>query len=145
MGDPKQFDSSRFLDAQAPVMEAVMAELSAGRKQSHWMWFVFPQLRGLGLSPTSLHYSLASVEEAQQYLGHAELGPRLVDCTGLLLSIEGRSLRQIFGSPDDRKFQSCMTLFSLAAPDERGAIFRKALDQYCGGKLDHRTLEILSL
>jgi len=145
MGDPKMFDSIRFLDAQATIWENVMAELSAGRKQSHWMWFVFPQLRGLGLSPTSLQYSLACIQEAQIYLGHAQLGQRLGDCTRLVLATEGRSLHQIFGSPDDRKFQSCMTLFSLAAPDQRGALFRHALDQYCGGKLDHRTLEILSL
>ncbi|UJW74998.1 DUF1810 domain-containing protein [Rhizobium sp. SL42] len=145
MGDAKMFDSTRFLEAQAPVLEAVKAELGAGRKQSHWMWFVFPQLRGLGLSPTSLHYGLASVAEAQSYLADDQLGPRLVDCTRLVMSIEGRSLHEIFGSPDDRKFQSCMTLFSLAAPDERGSIFRQALDRYCGGRLDHRTLEILSL
>jgi uncharacterized protein (DUF1810 family) len=109
------------------------------------MWFVFPQLRGLGLSPISLHYSLASVGQAQAYLAHGQLGPRLRDCTGLVLSVEGRSLHEIFGSPDDRKFQSCMTLFSLAAPDEHGAIFRKALDRYCKGQPDIRTLELLSL
>src|SRR5580704_13431068 len=105
----------RFLDAQAGVFETVLAELKAGRKRTHWMWFVFPQLRGLGRSSMATLYGIASLHEARAYLAHPLLGPRLDHCTRTMLEVEGRSLHEIFGSPDDMKFQSSMTLFAIAA------------------------------
>lgn len=151
MNDPH--DLQRFVDAQAPVIDHVRAELKAGDKRSHWMWFVFPQIRGLGMSAISVRYAIASVDEARAYLAHPLLGPRLVDCTALVLAVEGRSLHRIFGSPDDRKFQSSMTLFAEAgettdasATSDRSAeagVFVAALDRYCGGERDPRTLSLL--
>jgi uncharacterized protein (DUF1810 family) len=128
--------------AQAPVFETVLAELRAGRKRSHWMWFVFPQLRGLGQSSTARFYGIASIEEARAYLGHTLLGPRLDLCTRIVLGSESPSLHAIFGSPDDLKFRSCMTLFSLATDDPANP-FREALDRWCGGRLDERTLALV--
>jgi len=125
------FDAERFVTAQAPVIEAVRRELRVGRKQSHWMWFVFPQLAGLGHSEMARRYALASVEEARHYLAHPVLGPRLVECTGLVNAVRGASIREVLGSPDDVKFRSCMTLFAQAAPDE--PVFRAALRQWFGG------------
>src|SRR3954463_5775730 len=101
----------RFVGAQDAVMDQVLRELEAGRKQSHWMWFVFPQLAGLGHSAMARRYAIASLDEARAYLGHAILGPRLVECSDLVCRVEGRSASQVFGSPDDLKFHSCMTLF----------------------------------
>src|SRR3974390_3102694 len=109
MTDP--FDLERFVDAQAPVYRQVLSELSHGRKQSHWMWFVFPQLAGLGHSAMAQRYALSSRKEAVAYLGHAILGPRLQECTALVNAVEGQTIRQILGSPDDLKFRSSMTLF----------------------------------
>jgi uncharacterized protein (DUF1810 family) len=137
-GDP--FDLQRFVTAQAPVIDDVLAELGAGRKRSHWMWFVFPQLRGLGMSSMAQHYGIASLEEARAYLAHPLLGPRLRECCALALRVEGRSAHEILGSPDDLKFRSCLTLFELAAPGE--PLFRQALDQYYGGEPDPRTLAL---
>ena len=114
MSDP--FGLQRFVDAQAPVYEAVRSELKAGRKQSHWMWFVFPQIAGLGTSPTAVRYALSSLDEARAYLAHPVLGERLRECAGLVLGVEGRSALQIFGSIDATKFRSCLTLFEAAAP-----------------------------
>ena len=135
------YDLQRFVDAQAPVYDAVLAELRAGHKTSHWMWFVFPQLRGLGHSAMAQRYGIASLDEARAYLAHPLLGPRLHDCTRRVLQVEGRSARAIFGTPDDFKFRSCMTLFGFAAPDEDG--FARALDKYFGGEPDPRTLALL--
>ena len=135
------FDLQRFVTAQAPVMAAVQAELAAGRKRSHWMWFVFPQLRGLGSSSMAEHYGIASLEEARAYLAHPLLGPRLRACCALLLQVEGRSANQVLGSPDDLKFRSCLTLFAAAAPDE--PVFRQALEKYYGGEPDPRTTSAL--
>lgn len=132
------YDLQRFVDAQAPVHDGVLAELRAGHKTSHWMWFVFPQLRGLGHSVMAQRYGIASLDEARAYLAHPLLGPRLRACTRLVLDIEGRSARGIFGTPDDFKFCSCMTLFGFAAPDDD--LFAEALDRYCGGEPDPRTL-----
>ena len=135
------FDLGRFEAAQAPVMMQVMRELRAGDKRSHWMWFVFPQLAGLGHSPMAQRYAISSLDEARAYLAHSVLGPHLVECTGLVNAVEGRSVHAIFGSPDDMKFRSSMTLFARAAPDE--PVFRTALDRYFGGGEDPRTVELL--
>ena len=132
----------RFLDAQGPIYEAALAELRTGRKRSHWMWFIFPQLRGLGLSPTAQLYGVADLAEAKAYLAHPVLGPRLLACTRAVLGVEDVSLQSIFGSPDDLKFRSSMTLFDQAATG-RELTFHEALDRYCGGEPDPRTLELL--
>ena len=136
------FGLQRFVAAQAPVLEAVRAELAAGRKRSHWMWFVFPQLRGLGVSSTAQHYGIASIEEARAYLAHPVLGARLRECVALMLAVQGRSAHEILGSPDDLKFRSCLTLFAQAAPEE-GA-FQQALARYYDGVRDERTLAALT-
>lgn len=119
------------MKAQDPVFEQVFAELRAGRKQSHWMWFVFPQLKGLGHSAMAVRYAISSQDEAEAYLQHPILGPRLRECTRLVNLIEGRSIDQIFGYPDDLKFRSCMTLFAQAASDNQ--VFVNALQKYFGG------------
>jgi len=142
MSGADPFDLERFVTAQTPVFAAVISELEAGHKQSHWMWFVFPQLRGLGHSSMATFYGLASRSEARAYLAHKVLGQRLELCTRTVLGHSDKSLHQIFGSPDDLKFQSCMTLFALTAGDPESA-FYKALDQYCGGILDPQTLKLL--
>jgi uncharacterized protein (DUF1810 family) len=135
------FDLDRFVQAQKPVLAQVRRELAEGRKRSHWMWFVFPQLRGLGRSAMAQHYGIVSLAEARAYLEHPILGPRLVECTELVNRIEGRSVHQVFGSPDDLKFHSSMTLFASAAPD--APVFREALRKYFGGALDPSTIEKL--
>ena len=136
------FDLERFVTAQAPVYPAVLSELKAGRKRTHWMWFVFPQLRGLGSSPMSTLYGIGSLDEARAYLAHSLLGPSLELCTRTVLEVPARSLHEIFGSPDDMKFQSSMTLFALGA-DDPASIFYKALHQMCSGTLDPQTLKLL--
>ena len=136
------FDLECFVTAQAPVFSAVLAELKTGRKRSHWMWFVFPQLRGLGHSSMAIFYGIASLREARAYLAHPILGPRLELCTRTVLELDNGSLHQIFGSPDDMKFKSSMTLFALAAADP-ASVFYKALDRWCGGALDQPTLHLL--
>ena len=136
------FDIERFVTAQAPVFETALGELRAGRKRSHWMWFVFPQLRGLGHSSTARFYGISSLDEARAYLAHALLGPRLDLCISTVDGIEGSSLHAIFGAPDDMKFRSCVTLFSLAA-DHADNIFRRALDRWCDGRPDERTLALI--
>lgn len=137
------FDLERFMSAQAPVFETALAELTAGRKRGHWMWFIFPQLRGLGVSPTAQFYGLASLEEARAYLAHPVLGERLKRCTDAVLALRSGTLAAIFGSPDDLKFRSSMTLFACAAGAE-GAPFRAALDRFCDGREDERTLALLA-
>jgi uncharacterized protein (DUF1810 family) len=137
MSDP--YNLSRFLSAQAPVIEQVRAELRAGYKRGHWMWFVFPQIAELGHSPTAQHFAIASLDEARAYLAHDILGPKLRECAALVAQVEGRSIEQIFGSPDDLKFHSSMTLFARAAPDE--PVFRAALQKYFGGEEDRATVE----
>jgi uncharacterized protein (DUF1810 family) len=135
------FDLGRFVTAQGPLIERVLGELRAGEKRSHWMWFIFPQLAGLGHSPMAQRYAIVSLAEARAYLAHDVLGPRLVECTRLVNAIEGRSIHAIFGSPDDMKFRSSMTLFSRAAPDQ--SVFRDALGRYFGGAEDPRSVELL--
>lgn len=131
----------RFVEAQQPVIETVLAELRAGRKTSHWMWFVFPQVRGLGHSPTAQHFAIASRGEAEAYARHPILGPRLYECTRLVNAVEGRSIEEIFGYPDHLKFRSSMTLFANVAPDNQ--VFLDALEKYFGGEQDPLTLERL--
>jgi len=127
-------DVQRFRDAQAGVIDDALAELADGRKRSHWMWFVFPQLAGLGRSAMAARYALASLDDARAYLADPVLGPRLRACTRAVLRHRDRSAHAIFGSPDDLKFRSCMTLFALAAPAE--PLFREALDAFFGGVPD---------
>ena len=135
-------DLSRFVDAQATVYPAALAELRAGSKRTHWMWFIFPQIAGLGHSAMAQHYAIASAAEALAYLQHPVLGPRLRACTQAVLDVEGRSADQVFGSPDNMKFRSSMTLFGHVAPGE--PMFAAALAKYFGGKADDRTLELLA-
>ena len=142
MGAADPFDLQRFVTAQAPVFASALEELKKGRKRSHWMWFVFPQLRGLGSSSMATFYGIGSHEEARAYLAHPLLGPRLVLCTETVLAIKGKTLREIFGSPDDMKFGSSVTLFARASDDD-AVVFKRALDLYCQGRLDDRTLALL--
>lgn len=131
-------DLERFVEAQDGVYETVRAELRAGRKTSHWMWFVFPQLRGLGHSATANYYGIGSAAEVLAYLEHPVLGARLRECVGLVLAAEGSTARAIFGSPDDLKFRSSMTLFAAVAPTE--PLFRRALEKYFAGEPDALTI-----
>lgn len=133
---------SRFTEAQQPVYEIALAELRAGAKRTHWMWFVFPQLRGLGVSDMAAFYGIASLDEARAYRTHPILGPRLVAATSAVLGVEGRDLHAIFGSPDDIKFRSSMTLFERASGADAG-LFAEALERLCGGRRDERTLDLL--
>ena len=135
------FDLERFVQAQAPVYAQAQAELRAGRKTSHWMWFVFPQLAGLGASPMARRYAIASLDEARAYLAHPVLGPRLRECSALVLQARESDIHRIFGSPDDLKFGSCMTLFQRAAPHE--PVFGACLDRFFGGRPDAGTLALL--
>ncbi|MFY9693375.1 MAG: DUF1810 domain-containing protein [Xanthobacteraceae bacterium] len=135
------YDLQRFVDAQAPVYQRVVAELRQGRKQSHWMWFIFPQIKGLGSSTTANKFAIASRAEAQAYLDHPILGPRLRECARLVTAVPQRSIEDILGYPDDLKFRSSMTLFAIAAADNKD--FTDALDKFYGGKADPATLERL--
>lgn len=139
-GDP--FDLKRFVDAQEPVYGDVVDELRAGRKRSHWMWFVFPQLRGLGGSAMAARFGIASLDEAGAYLRHELLGPRLHECSRLVTAVQGRSIGQIFGSPDDLKLRSSMTLFAHATEDNHD--FIAVLDTYYDGHQDRLTVERLT-
>jgi uncharacterized protein (DUF1810 family) len=134
-------DLERFVQAQAGVYDAACAELAAGAKRTHWMWFVFPQLRGLGRSATALHYGLQDAAEAAAYWAHPVLGPRLRHCCELLMAVPGRSAHDIFGSPDDLKLRSCLTLFDAVVPGE--PLFGAVLRKYCGGRRDDATLRLL--
>jgi len=139
-----QYDLTRFLAAQEPLLDRVCAELTAGRKTSHWMWFVFPQLQGLGSSATARRYGLACIQEARAYLAHPVLGARLRECTRLVNRIEGRTIEEIFGYPDQLKFRSCMTLFACATGEAGdGPLFREALRKYFAGEEDPLTLRLL--
>jgi uncharacterized protein (DUF1810 family) len=139
MADP--FDLQRFVEAQERNYDDALAELKAGRKTSHWMWYVFPQIAGLGSSPMAKAYALGSLAEAKAYLAHPLLGSRLRDCVTAVNAVSGRTAHEIFGSPDDLKFRSSLTLFAEAAPEE--PLFRQALAAYFGGEADPRTLAAL--
>jgi uncharacterized protein (DUF1810 family) len=131
---------NRFIEAQAAVHADALAELRAGRKRTHWMWFVFPQIAGLGHSAMAQRYAIASRAEAEAYLAHDVLGPRLRECTQAALDVPGRTAHEIFGSPDDVKFRSCLTLFDAVAPND---VFDRALARFYGGERDRATLERL--
>ena len=142
-----RFNLRRFVEAQHGVYERACAELRAGRKRSHWMWFVFPQIRGLGSSEMAVRYAITSLEEAKAYLEHEILGARLRECVGIVLGVEGRTVAEIFGYPDDLKFHSSMTLFAKAATQfaeeggsERNGVFEDALAKYFGGVMDQGTV-----
>lgn len=135
------YNLERFVIAQDPVFKRVLSELQAGTKIGHWMWFIFPQLKGLGRSPISVEYAISSRDEAQAYLQHRTLGSRLKHCTQLVLQIEGRSATDIFYTPDDMKFRSSMTLFAQVSPDDD--IFQRALQKYFAGVPDQLTLDRL--
>ena len=135
MSDP--FNLQRFVEAQDAVYVGVVAELSAGSKQSHWMWFIFPQIAGLGTSPMAAKYAVSSLEEAKAYLAHPVLSARLEECAELALVVEGRTAREIFGTIDEMKFRSSMTLFAEAAPE--GSIFEQCLEKYFKGAPDPAT------
>ena len=136
------FDLQRFVEAQEPVMDTVREELRAGRKRTHWMWFVFPQLAGLGTSPMARRYAIGSLQEARAYLAHPVLGDRLRECCRILLDGAGGAIHAILGSPDDMKFRSCLTLFREAAPRE--GVFSQCLARFYGGEPDERTLALLA-
>jgi uncharacterized protein (DUF1810 family) len=136
-----RYGLQRFVDAQAGVFEQACSELRAGRKRSHWMWFIFPQIKGLGSSPMAMRFAISSLAEARAYLDHAVLGPRLRECCEIVVGVTGRSVDEIFGYPDDLKFHSSMTLFAQAAVENR--VFLDALEKYFGGELDQATLERL--
>jgi uncharacterized protein (DUF1810 family) len=136
MTDP--FNLERFVDVQAAVYERVRRELKAGRKESHWMWFIFPQIAGLGQSAMSIRFAIGSLDEANAYLAHPVLGPRLRTCARLALDAEGRTARDIFGSIDEMKFRSSMTLFAHAASGDD--VFQRCLDKYFAGEPDPATL-----
>jgi len=139
-GDP--FDLRRFVEAQAPIYVVALDEIASGQKRSHWMWFIFPQLRGLGRSSTAQMYGIGSLAEARAYLAHPLLGTRLHECVEAALDHSDRPLVELFGSPDDFKFRSSMTLFARAAgPSE--PLFQTAIDRLCGRRADATTLDLL--
>ncbi len=135
------FQLERFVAAQAPLYSKVLTELAAGRKRSHWMWFIFPQIAGLGHSAMSQQYAIGSLAEARAYLAHPVLGARLRECCAILAGLEDLSAHQIFGDPDDKKFHSSLTLFGAAAPGEK--LFDQCLDQYFRGSPDPATLALI--
>ena len=132
---------SRFIEAQDADYEHALAEIRAGRKRSHWMWYVFPQFTGLGTSPTSVHYAIKSREEAEAYLSHPILGRRLVECAEAVLQIRDRSALEVFGSPDDMKLRSSATLFASVSAE--GSVFHQLIDKYFDGRRDDRTIELI--
>lgn len=138
-GDP--YDLARFVTAQRDVYPIALAELQAGCKRSHWMWFVFPQVEGLGSSWMAQRYAIASAAEAEAYLRHPVLGPRLVECADAVLAVAGRSAHEILGSPDDLKLRSSATLFASVSPP--GSVFERLLDTYFGGRRDDATLRLI--
>ncbi len=136
-------DLSHFVEAQRDVYESALLEITRGCKESHWMWFIFPQLLGLGQSAMAQRYGITGVEEARAYLAHPVLGPRLEECAEAALGVEGRTAREILGRPDDRKLQSCATLFAAIAPP--GSVFERLLAKYYDAERDERTLQLLAL
>lgn len=140
-GDP--YDLNRFVQAQEDDYERALSEIESGRKRSHWMWYIFPQFDGLGFSTTSSRYSIKSVAEAKAYLSHPILGLRLTECVEAVLSVEGRSAYEIFGSPDDMKLRSCATLFASVSP--KSSIFDQLLEKFFQGERDDKTLHLLNV
>jgi uncharacterized protein (DUF1810 family) len=142
MSQNDPYNLQRFVEAQRRCYGQVCSELKAGCKTGHWMWFIFPQWKGLGHSPTANLYAIASLREAEAYLVHPVLGPRLIECTHLVNGVVGRTVEQIFGDPDNLKFRSSMTLFANVAGEN--AVFVKALAKYFDGKSDQRTIDLLT-
>ena len=134
---------NRFVQAQENDYRQALSEIRSGRKRSHWMWYIFPQLDGLGFSSTSKRYSIKSVAEAAGYLGHPVLGPRLRECAEAVLGVEGRSAFEIFASPDDKKLRSCATLFAFVSPE--GSVFERLIGEYYRGERGGKTLRLLEL
>ena len=141
MDSQDAFDLDRFVSAQEDVYDSALAEIRAGRKRTHWMWFVFPQLRGLGSSPIARQFAIRSAAEARAYLVHPILGPRLLECCEALLELSSTSATDIFGSPDDMKLRSCVTLF--ASVSEPGSVFQRVLSRFFGGAPDQRSEALL--
>ena len=145
--DPPSTDDpyhlSRFVRAQQDSFKQALAEISSGKKRTHWMWYIFPQIDGLAFSSTAKYYAIKSIAEAQAYLDHPVLGPRLCQCAEAVVRVEGRSAREIFGSPDDLKLRSCATLFACVLPP--GSVFDRLLDKYYRGERDRKTLRLLSI
>jgi uncharacterized protein (DUF1810 family) len=139
---PDRYDLQRFVRAQEGDYDAALAEIRGGRKRSHWMWYIFPQFDGLGMSPTSRQYSVKSLAEAKAFLAHPVLGPRLLECAEAALAVDGRSAQEIFGYPDDMKLRSCATLF--AAVSHTGSVFHRIIDKYFHGEADAKTLRLLA-
>jgi uncharacterized protein (DUF1810 family) len=138
---PPQPDLTRFVEAQAPVYAAALTEIRAGCKRSHWMWFIFPQIAGLGMSAMSRHFAIRDLAEAEAYLEHPVLGPRLLECSRAALAVSGQSAQEIFGSPDDMKLRSCATLFAVVAGDD--SVFGEILNHFFDGKADEATLRLI--
>ena len=136
------YDLARFLQAQEGSYEQALSEITSGRKRSHWMWFIFPQFEGLGMSTTSQRYSVKSIAEAKAYLAHPVLGSRLLDCAEAVLHVEGLSAVELFGSPDDMKLRSCATLFGLVSPEV--SVFNRIIDKYFHGQRDDRTMRLIA-
>jgi uncharacterized protein (DUF1810 family) len=141
MASNDPYDLNRFVRAQESDYDRALAEIRSGRKRTHWMWYVFPQLDGLGFSETARRYAIRGLDEARAYLEHPVLGPRLVACAEAVLAVPERSAREIFGTPDDLKLRSCATLFAEVSP--AGSVFRRLLEEYFGGEADGRTLALL--
>src|SRR5262249_45290911 len=137
------YNLSRFLEAQQDDYKQALSEIRSGQKQTHWMWYIFPQIDGLAGSSTSKYYSIKSIDEAKAYLEHPVLGPRLLECVEAVVGVEGRSATEIFGSPDDLKLRSCATLFACVSPP--GSVFDRLLGKYYGGGRDNKTLHLLSI
>jgi uncharacterized protein (DUF1810 family) len=137
------YDLSRFVRAQENDYAQALSEIGSGRKRTHWMWYIFPQIDGLGFSSTAKHYAIKSLEEAKAYLGHPILGPRLLECAEAVFHVEGRSAADIFGSPDDLKLRSCATLFACVSPP--GSVFDRLLKKYYRGEHDDKTLRLLGI
>jgi uncharacterized protein (DUF1810 family) len=136
ISDP--FDLNRFVEAQADDYASILSELHGGQKRSHWMWYIFPQIDGLAFSATSKRYAIKCLDEAHAYLAHPVLGPRLLECADAVIKIDGRSVAEIFGSPDDLKLRSCATLFAVVSP--AGSVFERILEKYFDGRRDDKTL-----
>lgn len=140
-GADDPYDLARFLTAQEDDYAQALREIRAGAKESHWIWYIFPQIDGLAISPTSKHFAIKSIDEARAYLDHPVLGPRLRECAEAVLGVEGRSAHEIFGSPDDMKLRSCATLFARVT--SAGSVFARLLGKYFGGEADPKTMRLL--
>jgi uncharacterized protein (DUF1810 family) len=142
-GKSDPYDLDRFVRAQHGDYAQALSEIKSGKKHSHWMWFIFPQLEGLAFSSTSRRYAIKSLDEARAYLAHPVLGPRVLECAQAVVDLDGRSAAEIFGSPDDLKLRSCATLFACVSP--AGSVFHRLLEKYYNGGLDARTLRLLGV